>query len=204
MFLKKHLDYLQEALACLLSANYNALACLLRIMIENYVCFSLIKKYKKYDLWKDWYIHGCYKALRIAAGEPYHSKTEKVYKSICDDLNLPYDYIKDKGSYGWVRRAIKLKRYTFKSVCALIDENIYKDFEWLSSYIQNNDILAKQQVVLMELLANFVYQIYFYTDKMIAAYDSRYFKRVYYRQLRNDLLLSIDKCINFKENIDIY
>lgn len=56
----------------------------------------------------------------------------------------------------------------------------------------------------MELLANFVYQIYFYTDKMIAAYDSRYFKRVYYRQLRNDLLLSIDKCINFKENIDIY
>ena len=38
---------------------------------------------------------------------------------------------------------------------------------------------------------------------MIRQYDHRYLRRVYYRKLEMDLLESLEKCINYKENINI-
>lgn len=109
LLLKKRLDYLQKSLTCILIEDYNGLACILRIMIENYVCFCIIKKYRKKEIWKYWFLHGFYKATKKIGNEPYHSKVRKNYEELCDSLNVSYDCIDDQKAYSWIKSAVKLK-----------------------------------------------------------------------------------------------
>lgn len=78
ILMKKHLDYLDEAISNILQGNYNSLSCTIRIIIENYITFYLINKYKKYDLWKYWYVYGAYKVFRIIDHEPGRSIAKKA------------------------------------------------------------------------------------------------------------------------------
>lgn len=203
MFMMKHLDYLKEALACLLIGSYNGLSCAIRIMIENYISFSLIKKYKKQDLWKDWYLHGFYKVTKSVGNEPLRTKIRKNYEDLCLSFGVKVEYVNNIKPYGWLERVVKLKNYNFKDACKHIDVDAYKDFNVLSGFIHNNDVMSKTRPILMEWLTSFIYKIYFYTDKMIRQYDHRYLKIVYYRKLEMDLLEALDKCTNYKENVNI-
>ena len=203
MFMMKHLDYLQEALECLLIGSYNGLSCIIRIMIENYIGFSLIKKYKKQNVWKSWYLHGFYKATKVVGNEPLRSKVRKNYIDLCTIFGVDESFANNIKPYGWLEKAVKLKNYNFKDACKNVDIDAYKDFNALSEFVHNNDVITKSRPILMAWLTNFIYKIYFYTDKMIRQYDHRYLRRVYYRKLEMDLLESLEKCINYKENINI-
>ena len=203
LFLKKHLDYLQKALSCILIEDYNGLACKLRIMIENYVCFYIIKKYKQKEIWKYWYLHGAYKAMKKIGNEPYHSRIKKGYEGLCDFLNISCDCFDDQRPYSWIKNAVKLKNYNFKDVCKLIDIKIYNDFEALSECLHDNNYLSKTRIVWMENLTYLIYILYEYTDKMLMEIDKRYVKRNKYCELKLELLNILNNCINYKEDIDI-
>lgn len=201
IFMMKHLDYVHEAISGMLQGNYNSLSCMLRIMIENYITFYLIKKYKTKDVWKYWYVYGSYKAYRTMDHEPLRSMMKQKYFEMCEILDVQDTDIFDMQSYSWLRKVIKLKRYNFKQVCDLVDENLYKDFNYLSERVHNNNMIFKTFGVDMKVLSKFIYTIYDLTDKMIRLYDYRFLRRIKYNNLCVKLLESLDVCLNFKEEL---
>lgn len=203
LFMNKHLDYLNEAFSCLLLGNYNAFSCLMRIIIENYTSFILIKKYKNKNIWIDWYLFGVKKTLNMVS-EPYRSKMLEKYKKLCDIFKFDDNIFDNMQSYGWLKRCIKLKNYSFKNVCKEIDYKVYADFEYLSSYIHNNDIISKNIFVDMQILSKFLFLMYDYTNKIIKEYNYHFLQRNYYNYLCTNLLDSINTCCNYKENLSIF
>lgn len=203
LFMMKHLDYLHEALSCMLLGNYNSLSCMIRIIIENYISFFLVKKYKSKDLWKYWYAYGSYKATRIIGNEPLHSKTIEKHKELCDILDIKDSDIFDMQSYSWLKKVVTLKRYNFKQACNLVEPGLYKDFNYLSERVHNNNMIFKTFSVDMKILTKFIYTLYDLTEKTIRLYDHRYLRRFEYKKLSMDLLESLDTCINFKEEVYI-
>lgn len=201
LFMMKHLDYVEEALSCMLQGNYSSLSCMIRILIENYITFFLIKKYKTKELWKYWYVYGSYKATRIMGDEPFHSKAIKNYNDMCEILNIEDNNIFDNQSYSWLRKVVKLKRYNFKQVCNLVDLDLYKDFNYLSERVHSNNMLFKTFGVDMRVLSKFIFTIYDLTDKTIRLYDHRYLRRIQYNVLCTRLLESLQDCIDFKEEL---
>lgn len=201
LFINKHLDYVQEAFTSLLLKNYNAFSCVMRIMIENYVSFIMIKKYKNKEIWKDWYLWSFYKQIDKVNLEPYHTKVKENYEKMCDNLNVPSDYIKNAQSYGWLKRVLKLKNYSFKNVCDLVDKSIYDDFSYLSGNIHNTDMYTKTNWIDMNLLTKFLFILYSYTEKMVKAYNHNIIKRKEYNDLSIYLLESLSDCSEYKEEI---
>lgn len=198
-FMNKHLDYLHEAFSSILLGNYNAYSCLMRIILENYVSFLLIKKYKKKEIWKDWYFWSYYKVFKYIDQEPYHSKIKKQYKKLGINLDFDINIIDNAQPYGWLKRAVKLKNYSFKNACSLIDEKIYKDFSYLSRNIHNNDMISKTNWVDMKILTKFLFLMFDYTDKMINEYNYHFMRRKYYNFLSTELLESLNCCCDYTE-----
>ncbi|MBE6159591.1 MAG: hypothetical protein E7157_00900 [Lactobacillales bacterium] len=199
LFMNKHLDYMQEAYTSLLLKNYNAFSCVMRIIIENYVSFTLIKKYKKKEIHKDWYLWSFNKLVNIVDTEPYHTKVKKGYEKICGLLNVSSDYINNKQSYGWLNRVVKLKNYSFKNACEIVDKEIYKDFSYLSGYIHNTDFYAKTNWIDMTTLTKFIFILYSYSEKMIKTYNHYIIRRKEYNELTIFLLESLNNCCEYKE-----
>lgn len=198
-FMMKQLDYVQEALSCMLQGNYNSLSCMIRIMIENYITFYLIKKYKSKDLWKYWYVYGSYKAYRTIGHEPLRSMMKQKYLEMCEIIDIQDTDIFDMQSYSWLKKVVFLKKYNFKQACNLVDENLYKDFNYLSERVHNNNMIFKTFGVDMKVLSKFIYTIYDLTDRTIRLYDHRYVRRITYNNLSVRLLESLDVCLNYKE-----
>lgn len=204
--LNKHFDYLDEAFTSLLIKNYNAYACLLRIIIENYATISLIKKNKSKEIWKDWYYWSFYKKINQIKEEPYKSKLFREYQKICDLNNIPIDYITSTGNYSWIKR-INNKGYkeNFYSVCLLIsDKSIYEDFSYLSEFIHNNNYLSKTNWVDMSQLSKLIFMLYDYSERVIKLIYPHFIRRKKYNNLTIKLLESLDICINYQENISIF
>lgn len=198
LFMKMHLKYLEEAFSSLILGNYNALSCILRIIIENYVSYEFIKKYKKQSIYKDWYIWSIYKLTNRALEEPYKTEIKNNYDKLCTQLNVSLDYISNKEAYGWLAQKVKLRNYSFKTVSESIDPNIYKDFSYLSNNIHNTDLYTKINWTDMTLLTKYIYLIFYYTEKMIRIYKYNILRRNDYYYLRQNLLKSLDKCCNYK------
>lgn len=199
LFIKKHLDYLQEAFSSIILKNYNAFSGIMRIMIENYISFYLIKKYKKEELYMDWYLWSYYILIYKMQDEPFHSKIKKNYEDLCKYLGVTADYIDNRQAYGWLKRVCKLKNYSFKNVCDLVDSNIYKDFSYLSMKVHNTDMNAKTDWIDMTLLTKFIFIIYQYSEKIIKEYKPSIIRRSKYNAIATKLLESLDNCCNFKE-----
>ena len=200
ILMKKHLDYLDEAISNILQGNYNSLSCTIRIIIENYITFYLINKYKKYDLWKYWYVYGAYKVFRIIDHEPGRSIAKKAYLDMCESFEINDVNIFDMQSYSWLKKVKKLKNYNFKQACNLVDSNLYKDFNYLSERIHNNNVIFKTFSVDMKVFSKYIYTLYDITDKTIRLYDHRYLRRYKYKSLCQELLESLDTCLNYNEN----
>lgn len=203
LFINKHLDYIQEAYTCLLIKNYNAFSCIMRIIIENYVSFTLIKKYKKQEIHKDWYLWSFNKLINIVDTEPQHTKIKESYEKICNLLNIPSNCIKNKQSYSWLERVLKLKNYNFKSVCKEVDLEIYKDFSYLSGYIHNTDFYSKINWVDMTTLTKFLFILYSYSEKMIKTYNHYIIRRKEYNCLSVSLLESLNNCCDYTETVEV-
>lgn len=206
LFMNKHLDYLREALLSLSLGNYNSFAVCARIMIENYVGFELLKKYRKRNVWKDWYLWSYYKAVKTLesnAKKEIVDKVKKAYVELCEVLGVDSDYITDTNSYGWLKRVEPLKKYNFNYACRLIDSNLYDDFVFYSSYVHNNDMVSKTNWVHMGLLTKFIHFIYEITDRMITSYKYHFIRRSEYHYLCIKLLETLDECNNYNEDIKI-
>lgn len=199
LFMNKHLDYLHEAFSSLLLGNYNAYSCLMRIIIENYVSFVLIKKYRKKEIWRDWYLFGYRKCIKMVDREPYHSKVKGIYEELCKELDFDDSTFDNSQPYGWLKRAVSLKNYSFKEACKLVDDNIYKEFDYLSGSIHNNDMVSKTNWVDMKKLTKYLFLMFEFTDKLIKEFDARYFRRVHYNHISCKLLEKLQECSDFKE-----
>lgn len=199
LLVRKHLDYLEEAFSNIILGNYNAFGSMTRIIIENYVCYCILKKYRKLDIWKDWYLWSNLRTIKQFKDKPNYHEVENLYKALCHEFNVDENYITNTSNYGWIERITKKKKNSFKSICALIDESIYYDFKELSSYSHNDNLLVKTNPILMERLAGFIYQLFIYSDKFIYAYDFHITKRREYNDLCVSLLENLDNCINYRE-----
>ena len=199
LFVRKHLDYLEEAFSNLILGNYNAFGSIVRIMIENYACYSIIKKYRKIEIWKDWYLWSTLKTIKGYEDKPNYGEAEKLFKELCKKFQVEDSSVSNTSNYGWVERITKNKRNSFKSICTLVDETIYEDFKELSSYSHNTNLYIKFNPILMERLAGFIYQLFTYSDKFVYAHNFHITKRKEYNNLCVDLLENLDTCINYRE-----
>lgn len=202
LFLRKQLDYVEEAFSSLLLGNSNAFCSLARIMIENYVSFTLIKKYRHKKLWLDWFLWSNFREINKLKDSKNYSKALKIYESICADYELPSNHIKNHFNYGWLEHITS--KCNFKSACYLLNDEkettkAYKDFEYLSSYVHNSDFYAKNSWTDMHTLIRFIEIIYYYTDKFIYRYNYHLTTRRIYNMLSINLYESLDKVLNYHE-----
>lgn len=192
LFINKQLDYANEAFYSIILGNQNAFACLIRIMIENYVSFVLIKKYKQKEIWKDWYLWSFKKEINNLKSHKNNNLLEKQYRSLCKEMNVAISDISINQSYGWLNRVVNLKKYNFKSACGLVDKNIYNDFSCFSKFIHNTDLLAKMTWLDQTSLTKCIYSLYFYLNCFIDKYDDNFVKKHKYMLLVEKLLYSLN------------
>ena len=121
--------------------NYVAFSGAMRTMIENYVYFTLIKKYHKEEVWKDyfiWCLNIIYKKYPILAkNQALTDIANKMYEA----YNLkPNSNTKPNG---WLERVTNKKKITFKDACELIDNKVYEDYKSLSEYVHSTNYIFK-------------------------------------------------------------
>lgn len=195
--LQKHLDILEEALENICLGNLCSSACLIRIIIENYVLFYFIKKYKKQEIWKDYRNWSFVHSIKMFPEETRRKKLRSLVEEYATKENWNIEDYEGKGSYIWLSRVIKLKDYTFKKVSELVDteEDIYKDFNVLSRFIHNNDYITKMEFydsLKMAYLTSFLLK---YTDGILSLFDKRSLRGAY-RFYFWDLQEALEKCNN--------
>lgn len=197
LFERKQIDYLHEAFSNLLLGNYNSLGSMTRIIIENYVNYAIIKKNN--NIWKDWYLWSTLKSISRYRHKKNFQEALKLYHELCKYYKVSTDYISDTSNYAWLKRITKKDKNSFSTACNLVDRSAYSDFEDLSSFSHNNDLVTKTTPILMERLAGFIYYLLIYTDKFLSIYDKRITNKRSYNNLYMSLLSSLDECVNFKE-----
>lgn len=198
-FMNKHLDYLKEAYTSLLLKNYNAFACVMRIMIENYVSLYMIKKYKDKNIVQNWYLWSIQKMLKKVESDDIYQKIKENYDLICVNLNAN-DIKFNMQAYGWLQNVVKLKNYSFKTISSLFDIEIYHDYSDLSGYIHNTDMYYKTNWIDMTLLSHFIFLTFSFTDKMIRIYNPYIIRKKDYRSLVKNLMSSLNSCIKYRED----
>lgn len=199
LFERKQMDYLHEAFSNLLLGNYNALGSMTRVLIENYINYAIIKKYHDIEIWKDWYLWSTLKSISRYKHKKNFSDALKLYHELCEIYGVQKDFVADTSGYAWLKRITKKEKNSFATVCNLVDRGAYSDFEELSGFSHNNDLITKFTPILMERLAGFIYHILIYTDKFLTVYDKKITNKKEYNKLYLTLLNHIDKCVNFKE-----
>lgn len=201
--MQKHISYVNEAYSSLLLGNFNACASLLRIMMENYVTFIILKKYEKEEIWKDFLFWSFYKKieqLKKNGLDVSHSDYENLEKML-GKLRAELSYFSNINvkNYGWLEHLIDNKSATFQQACKLANVDIYHDFTDLSSYIHSNDFITKMNWLDMTTLTKFIFLIYTYMDKMIIEYDRKFIKRKKYCSLEESLFHVIEFANHFSE-----
>ncbi len=192
LLINKHFDYLNEMYSNILIGNYNSVATMLRIIIENYVTYFLIKKYKKESLYKDWVLWSTYKGKAILNESKYQRLAEESYCELEKALGLRLEFTNQ--SFSWIKRVVKLKSYSIKTICKnFLDEQIYTDYSYLSALIHNDDYNTKIFTFFdKDKLTNFIYAAFNYTDKLIGTYDKRYLRDKTYNFLSIKVLEALD------------
>ena len=171
LLVRKHFDYLEELFTNVLLGNYNSVACLLRIIMENYVSIYYIKKHKNKKIYQDWELWSTYKSIQILKETKFQKQGENAYNSFAKLLNLS-DAKFSNQAYSWLERLENLKNYSFKEASKPIDKEMYKNYARLSGYIHNDDYLTKTLNFFdMYKLIGSLYDDYFYTDKIIELYE---------------------------------
>ena len=145
------LELIKEAYNNLVIGNFYSYTMIGRTIIENYVCFYLIKKYKKEELWKKWYYNSLNQSVqKLKKLAPEYDGTKEAcrqFEEICREQNIEdtegREYARD---YGWIESVLnvpKKKKISFKMLCENVDEEIYEDFSKLSESVHGVSIFEK-------------------------------------------------------------
>lgn len=194
IFIKKHKDYLKEAFASLLIGNYNGFNASLRMIIENYVSFVLIKKYPDKNLQDKWYYWSILKEIEKFKETEIYEKIKKDTEQIFTKNNINIKSINTK-NYGWLEGILPKKDLNFKKISSLVDKSIYNDYKKASEIVHNDNYISKLNIVLMEQLGTYIFDLYYYTDLFIKELDKKTYNSKEYNHLKRDLLKKINKCI---------
>ena len=101
--MNKHLDYLKEAFLSIIIGNYNSFAACVRTIIENYIGFMLIKKYRNKNVWKDWCLWSFFKtikALKSVSNREAINKFKNSFKELCNEMKIDKNSISNMEFYG--------------------------------------------------------------------------------------------------------
>ena len=201
LFMRKHLDYLEEAFLSLTLGNYNATTASIRTIIENYVGFMLIKKNKKKEIWKDWILWSYNKSIKTIKSAPYctrnkYQELEKLYEEAYTQFGISQNDLPTTEPYGWLKIVYKLNSYKLKNACDQIDPIIYQDFTYYSTLVHNNDIISKIKWMDTTMLTKMILFIYEYTHKIVKEYNYHITTRNEYFFLTITLEQTIRACVN--------
>lgn len=195
IFIKKHKDYLEEAFASLIIGNYNGFNASLRMIIENYVSFYIIKKNPKKKLEDKWYYWSILKEIEKLKDTKVYEKIKKETGETFSKNSIDVKNINTK-NYGWLDGILPKKDLNFKKISSLVDKSIYNDYKKASEIVHNDTYISKLNIVLMEQLGAYIFNLYYYTDLFIKILDKEAYNSHEYNKLKKDLLKKINKCIN--------
>ena len=208
-FMRKFIGYLDEAYSSLLLEIYNAFSGAMSVIIENYVCFYLIKKYRDDELYNDWYVFSLKKELfTLKDNTAKYNEFKKLYELECKTLNIDDSLYDINDSYSWLSRVVKpnaeTNTYDFKYVSSLLNSHIYNDYNEISGNIHSVDYLSKNRLTLMEKTYRYLIMLFNYTNAMIKEYDINIFDNKEYVKLKEDLLNKLKNCFNvWNDPIDL-
>lgn len=125
-----------------------------RILTENIVCMDLILNNveKGKELWKYYFIHS-YKQDIFNQKKQLTKKDKEKFFELCNDLNIDKGFLKKRKNkngkeysyvdlnYGWTYKINK--KFSFKGLCELINENDYSIFSMASLYSHGTSIYLK-------------------------------------------------------------
>lgn len=180
-FAKSIVSYAKMAYDNMILGHFDATNMIVRTIIENNVCFDIIKNYEDEELWK-YYLVQSYKNSIIRSGKEidnderrfleklykdYDIKQDFTEKSKKNNSKRPYAYI-DR-DYGWTYKVNQ--NFTFSGLCELVDKSDYYGFKLMSMYSHGTAIYLKiSGCVSMDHIMSMISSIYIGLYRMVTMY----------------------------------
>ena len=181
MFAKSIVDYLKMAYDNLLLGHNYATQMIFRTVVENSVCLSVIQQYKEHELWKYYLIQSFYNSFKMA-GSKLNTQREQDFKELCQEYGIeeefliksikkgskePFAYI-DK-NYGWTYKVND--KFNFSSLCKLVNQREYSDFQLMSMYSHGTSIYLKVcGFASLDHIMNTLSFFYYNINKLVSTY----------------------------------
>ena len=181
LFARSIVAYAKMAYDNMILGHFEAVNMILRTIIENNVCFDIIQRYEKEELWK-YYLVQSFRDTLMSYRKELDEKTNRYLNSIYsaygiekeftetarkNDAIKPYAYI-DK-NYGWTYKINK--NFTFSGLCRLIDRKQYKEFKIMSTYSHGTSIYHKiNRSVSEEQIMSMISSIYMELNHLVMSY----------------------------------
>ena len=153
------LDLIYEIYNSFIIGNFISASAMTRTLIETYAYLRIVKENNDIDLAKNWVMCSF---IRITQ-KYIKDKNLEIIKEYCIVLNLDYEEIILKFSKGnenkWLVDLLGKKRVTFEDICIYLgEEDIYKDFQMMSSFVHGQDITSK--IPLFTFYSNIFHNFY--------------------------------------------
>lgn len=172
LFITSIIEYSKEAYNSIINGNFYALATLDRVIIENYVCLSLIKKYKDEELWKYWQLYSFQSQLRKLEDKTKQGMVNALLVNYSKDLGIEESVLNNKKfrkSNGWVESVCNP---TMFDMCNQISDKIYADYKYLCDYSHGTSIMLKIITFsFYERFENLVNIFFIYVSRIFNEFD---------------------------------
>lgn len=158
--------------------NFNSASMILRAVIENYVCLTLILKHKDQQLWKYYLAHTYKNTIKMSKKPNW-----KDFNDFCKKLKIDGDFIKRRNGeiafinlkYGWTFKINNDEKFNFQGLCKLAQIK-YDDYALMSKYSHGTDYFLKVDGMLSTSnhVGNVMSCIFIYLYKLITIYCPEY------------------------------
>lgn len=177
-FAKAIVDYSKMAFDNFVLGNFNSASMILRAVIENYVCLTLILKHKDQQLWKYYLAHTYKQTIKMGKNPNW-----KDFNDFCKELKIGGDFTKRRNGeiafinlkYGWTFKINNDKKYNFLELCRLANIK-YDDYALMSKYSHGTDYFLKVNGMLLTSnhVGNVMSCIFVYLFQLITLYCPEY------------------------------
>ena len=145
--------YGKEAFNNLLVGNMYSYATINRTLIENYIYFLYIHKYREEELWKDWYIYSqitIMQSYQLADREQLQNMLENMLEDMIRDMGEDPDrYLKDRRirDNAWLVKVFpgkKVSDINMYVLCSHIHKpDLYKEYQVLCNFTHGQNFYIK-------------------------------------------------------------
>lgn len=153
LFAKSIVQYAKSAYDNFLIGHFDVAYSICRIIVENNVCLKAIVKYKSEELWKYYLIHSYHHTWRFKRNSDYSNLLKDIFHELCKTYEIDSIFLNKREvdgkqyrpyieePYGWSYKVNK--KFTFSSLCNLVDEEVYMDFKLTSEFSHGTSTIDK-------------------------------------------------------------